>query len=152
MADVFRTTQTHAGSFGVENSKVSFGGDVAGHIAQAIQFNYQQPINMIYELGSRNVYFVAGHAAGQASLNRVIGPAFAADSLISKYNDICNPQDIIISATPSFCGRQTTSVRTLQYELQDVVLTSIGGSLSAADLMINESMQFMFINMAMGSL
>lgn len=145
MASVFSSGQTFKGGFRADQLTLTFGdSDVAGSVVQSIQFNYQQQVTTLYEVGSANVYLVGGRSQGTASMARVIGPASAAGDLISRYNDLCNPQDINLDTS---AGCPSSGSAPYQSILKDAVLTAISGSVTAQDAVMNEQMQFIFLDM-----
>jgi hypothetical protein len=177
MANIFNSNQVHAGSFHVGNSKVSFGGSSTDHLTQSIQFQYAQQVQMIYELGSvpsafpnttnatsQNVYYAGGRASGTATLARVLtGRPATQDTLLTMYNDICNPQEIKIEMTASACLRDRNSAgavipvntgtpapqttNTSVTTLDSAILQSLNGSIETQSAMFTQQMQFMFLNM-----
>lgn len=96
---------------------------------------------MLYEIGSENVYYVGGRAQGTATLARVIGPAPLAAQFINQFNDLCEPQDINFDASAGCQGGG------LNYTLEDAVLTTVSVSVTAQDVVINEQLQFIFIDL-----
>lgn len=150
MASVFAGGQTHRGGFRADQLKLSIGGQsVAGFLIQQVQFQYAQQVNLLYEIGSEFVYYVGGRAQGSASIGHIVGPANFAGTLIDKYKDICDPQDITFDASagcPSN-GASASSGRGILYTLEDAVLTTISVSVAAQDVVINQQLQFMFIDL-----
>jgi len=142
MPSVFAGGQTYNGGFRADQLTVTFAGtDVAGFLVQNIQFSYTQQITMLYEIGSENVYYVGGRAQGTATLGRVIGPAPLGAQFIQNFNDLCEPQDITFDATQGCVGGGTN------YTLEDAVLTTISVSTTAQDIVINEQLQFIFVDL-----
>ncbi len=142
MPSVFAGGQTYNGGFRADQLTVTFAGqDVAGFLVQNIQFSYTQQITLLYEIGSENVYYVGGRAQGTATLGRVIGPAPLGGQFISNFNDLCEPQDISFDASAGCEGGGTN------YTLEDAVLTTVSVSVTAQDIVINEQLQFIFIDL-----
>jgi hypothetical protein len=145
MASVFAGGQTHNGGFRADQLTLTFGGtDVAGFLVQNVQFTYTQQVTLLYEIGSAFVYYVGGRAQGQATLSRVVGPSQLAGTFISQFNDLCEPADIDFDASAG-CDSGGP-----HYTLEDAVLTTISLSVTAQDVVINEQLQFMFINLESG--
>jgi len=141
MPSVFAGGQTHKGGFRADQLTLTFAGtDVKGYLVQNVQFQYAQQVTLLYEIGSEYVYYVGGRAQGSASLARVIGPAPLAVDLIQKFNDLCNPQDISFNAS---AGCSTGGIK---YTLEDAVLTAVSVSVASQDVVINEQLQFIFID------
>lgn len=144
MASVFAGNQTYNGGFRADQLKLSFGGqNVAGFLVQNVQFQYAQQVSMLYEIGSENVYYVGGRAQGSATLARIIGPAPLSGLFIKKFNNLCQPADIGFNAS---AGCRSGGPN---YTLQNAVLTTISTSVAAQDVVINEQLQFIFIDLEM---
>ena len=142
MPSVFAGGQTHNGGFRADQLKLTFGGvDVAGFLVQNVQFQYAQQVTMLYEIGSANVYYVGGRAQGSATLARVIGPAPLGATFIQQFNDLCEPQDINFNASGGCRGGGSN------YTLEDAVLTTIAVSVTSQETLINEQLQFIFIDL-----
>lgn len=143
MAGVLGSTQTWAGSFKADLLKVNFNGVTGGMLVQNMQFNFSQQVSMLFELGSQNVYFVGGRAQGTASVNRIVGPGKAILTLFQGYGNICEPKDIDFTAEGG-CGGAQGGIR---YKLKKAVLTSVGASVDAQQIVISEQLQFMFVDL-----
>jgi len=141
MANVFGTTQNLAGAMRADGAKLLLNGAVVG-LAQQGQFNFSQRVSMLFEIGSNNVYYVGGRAQGTVTINRVVGPAVIAGDLISTLGDICSDRPTV---TLSAAGCQNGSGRT--YRMEGCILTTISGTVTAQEVVINESFQLMFINL-----
>jgi hypothetical protein len=149
MASVFAGGQTHRGGFRADQLSLTIGGEpVAGFLIQQVQFQYAQQVSLLYEIGSNFVYYVGGRAQGTASIGHIIGPSDFALKLLDKYKDLCYPQDISFKAGAGCDGpkaENTTSEMT--YTLEDAVMTTISVSVTAQDVVINQQLQFMFIDL-----
>lgn len=151
MANVFRATQKHNGSFQASDMVMRIrGAAVAGHVVQQIQMQYQQQITTLYEIGSNNVYYVGGRAQGTMSMARIAGPQAVPGIILSEFNNICDPGDMELSAGSDSCaaggaftGGQTNST----YLLGGVLVTSLGISTQAQDVVVNEQMAFQFLDL-----
>lgn len=143
MASVFAAPQKFNGGFRADGLKlVIAGSSVAGMAFQNVQFSFTQSVSLLYELGSNNVYYVGGRAQGTMSVGRIIGPARGALNLINNYGDLCNPRNIAFNASAG-CSAGAGA----KYQLKSAVLQAVGGSINAQDVVINEQLQFMFIDM-----
>lgn len=147
MPSVFAANQVLGGSIRADKVAVMFDGAPAtGMLLQNIQFNYTQQVTMLYEIGgvagSANVYYVGGRAMGTMSVARILGPARAQLNLITEFGDICTPKDMSFNATAGCAGN--TGVN---YKIHSAVLTTVGVSVAAQDVVIHEQLQFMFINL-----
>lgn len=151
MANVFRATQKHNGSFQASDMVMQINGaKVAGHVVQQIQMQYQQQITTLYEIGSNNVYYVGGRAQGNMSVARIAGPQSAPGIILTAYNNICAPGEMTLSAGSDSCaaggafsGGQLNST----YILGGVLVTSLGISTQAQDVVVNEQMAFQFLDL-----
>lgn len=142
MASVFAGGQTYNGGFRADQLRLTFAGlDVAGFLVQNVQFQYTQQITMLYEIGSSNVYYVGGRAQGSATLARVVGPAPLGAQFLRQFNDLCSPQDINFDASNGCRGGG------VNYTLEDAVLTTVSVSVQAQDVVINEQLQFIFVDL-----
>lgn len=160
MTAVFNNTQKYGGSFSAKYSTVAFSGYTEGHLSQQVQFQYQQQVTMLYELGSSSVYYVGGRAQGTATISKLVGPKGL--NIASLYQDICSPGSITITQN-SGCASSTpangvvgpasanSSVVGTTYDLQNAVLTSLSGTQTAQDVVFTETMSFMFLNLDMKS-
>lgn len=147
MPSVFAGGQNYNGGFRADQLTLTFGGtDVAGFLVQNVQFSYTQQITMLYEIGSENVYYVGGRAQGSATLSRVIGPAPLSSRFITQFNDLCNPQDINFN-TSAGCPVGGSRNGGLNYTLEDAVLTTIAANVTSQDVVINEQLQFIFVDL-----
>lgn len=143
MSSVFASPQTFNGGFRADKLKMQIAGsDVAGMLFQNVQFSFTQQITLLYEIGSNNVYYVGGRAQGTATVAHVVGPGEGVASLINEYGDLCEPKNIGFKATAG-CEAGTG----LGYTLISAVLTTVAGSVNANDLVINQQVQFMFIDL-----
>ncbi len=104
------------------------------------------------------VYYVGGRAQGSASIGRILGPASGQLAFLTTFNDVCKPADLEFDASNGCEGTFTpgafvgcngavpTQGIGVAYNLQKCVLTSIGVSVTAQDVVINEQSQLMFSN------
>ena len=151
MANVFKATQKHNGSFQASDLVMRINGaKQAGHVVQQIQMQYQQQITTLYEIGSNDVYYVGGRAQGTMSIARVAGPKAAPGIILNEYNDICKPGRMTLSAGSSSCtagGSFGSGQLTSEYKLGGVLVTSLGISTQAQDVVVNEQMAFQFLDL-----
>jgi hypothetical protein len=149
MADIFnRNTDSFGGSFAADNGTITFpaliggNGADAGLLVQNMGVNYSQQVTRLFEVGSPKIYYVGGRTSGQASIARVIGPRKIAAEFYQTYGDICNARTNTLhfsmtTGCDNFGGRAS-------YTAHFVVITNIGVTVTAADMLINEQMQMMF--------
>jgi hypothetical protein len=145
MSSVFASPQTYNGGFRADKLKLQIAGtDVAGMLFQNVQFSFTQQITMLYEIGSSFVYYVGGRAQGTATIAFVVGPGQAQSQLLQNYGDLCNPKNIGFKADAGCEGRTAGGIN---YTLISAVLTTVAGSVNSNDLVINQQLQFMFIDL-----
>ena len=133
------SSQTHNGSFRAEDLTVDFGGQSGvGALVQQAQFTVQRAVNMLYELGSNNVYYVGNRRQGTANLSRIVGNSSTFRQLITKFGDMCKPDTLTLTASGG-CGGASGTVN---YDLLNATLTSVGGSVTAQDIVITEQLAF----------
>lgn len=140
------------GAFQADKAKLLFTGTgVTGALVQGMNFTYGQQVTRLYEIGNAaagattNVYYVGGRTQGTGGLNRVIGPSATIKALYTAFGDVCKACDNVLTLdlTESNCCSNGGSQQII-YELKGVVLTQVGISLQAADMIINEQAQLMF--------
>ncbi len=145
-----------AGAFSAEDTTLSFAGvgsdgfSLAGGVGlltQSLQVSYSQNVTRLYEVGSPNSYLIAGRTQGQASLSRIIGPRAIQAAFYRKFGNVCNARsnNIDLAARMGCNGDNSGSLYSLA--IGGCVLTSVSISVSAQDMMINESLQMIFISL-----
>jgi len=154
MASPFGTTgipfQTHGGSFRAEDLTMTFGATKGsgqggpGALVQQVNFTLTRQIQTMYEIGSANVYYVGNRRQGQATMNRIVGGSADFATLVSTYGNMCEPKSVFLEASASTCGANKKGVT---YELKQATMSSIGGSVTAQDIVITESIGFMFLDL-----
>lgn len=142
MASVFGTEQKHKGSFRAEDLKMTFGGGGGdGALVQSANFTLTRQVNLLYEIGSTNVYYVGNRRQGQAQLSRIVGGAGSFQTLVTTYGDMCKPKDITMEASGG-CGGKG-----VKYNMKSATLTTIGASVTAQDIVITENVGFIFLDL-----
>jgi hypothetical protein len=145
MPDIFsRDVSNLAGVFTADRAKLTFRNGILNTLAQQVQFSYSQAITRLYEVGSSNIYYVGGRTQGQASLNRVVGPASTVCEIYRLYGDVCEARENVLTidleetdCSSGLSGRST-------YVLSFCVITGVGISVAAQDMIINESTTLMY--------
>lgn len=140
---VFGSKQVHNGSFKADKLKVNFGGVTTGMLVQNMQFNFQQQVQLLFEIGSENAYYVGGRAQGSAGISRIVGPGKVLLAFFQNYGDICTPKDIDFTAEGG-CGNAAGGIN---YKMKAAVLTSVGAQVDAQSIVITEQLQFTFIDL-----
>ena len=147
MADVFSRQVDHGGSFSSDAARLTFGTDFGlGMLVQSVNFNYSQQLSRLYEVGSGQVYLVAGRTNGKAGIGRIFGPKKLAAAFYTQFGDACKSADNNLRFTfTTGCGAASSGREGVF--LQHAVIDNIGVSVNANDMRINEQLSFMFMSM-----
>ena len=153
MADIFgRENMAYGGGFVSDKGIIQDGKGLSGLLMQNIQVQYQRPITKIYELGqagqASKVYYVEGRPQGSMTIGRVIGFNNSMATFYQQYGSACNANknDLSLNMSPAQCeGTQNLSLT-----MHACVLSSIGFSVQAQQLVINENSTLEFANMSFG--
>jgi hypothetical protein len=137
----FGNKQSHVGSFRAEDLTLTLGGQKAV-LVQQVQFTCNRTVNMLYEIGSNNVYYVGNRRQGQCQMSRVVGGNASMRQLITKFGNMCSPDTLELKATGSGGGKCSQAKRT--YTMLDATLTSIGASITAQEIVLTENLGFIF--------
>ena len=116
------------------------GSDGGGMLVQQAQFTVTRTVNMMYEIGSSNVYYVGDRRSGQAQLNRVVGGSANFRKLVTNYSNMCKPNDLVLTAGGGCEGVEAAGVN---YILKFATMTSIGSSVQAEQIIVNENLGFL---------
>lgn len=156
MADIFnRGGNDLKGTFSADGARVIFSGGGTplaggvGLLTQNIQGNYSQQVTRLYEVGSDGTFLVAGRTQGQVGMGRIMGPRPVQAAFYKNYGDVCNAPNNNLSLELTTGCQKPGQGGTGKYnvDLKSVVITTIGFSVAAADMMINEQLQALFISM-----
>ena len=124
---------------------------VTGLLTQQIGIQYSQPITRLYEIGTQYTYYVAGRPQGSANVARVLGPGSVMSELYACLGDVCNADqnDLCLCFQANCLGEGGASPQftAMQVGLKNVVLQSLGFSIQAQDMIINEQMSLFFTSM-----
>ena len=120
-----------------------------GLLVQQLQLAFQQQFARFYELSSRRVYYVAGRAAGQSSLNRVVGPQAVLEQFYDTFGSVCRAAGNSVSfRLKNRCATgpngEDLGQFTGSYLAKFCVLTQIGINGTAQDLVVNETSNMEF--------
>lgn len=146
--DIFsRKTDLFGGAFAADSSELNLPGSPSGKglLVQQLQFTYAQQITRLYEIGSQAIYYVGGRTNGDATINRILGPKKLATEFYTDYGDLCKAgsntlQFTMISQCPT--GAQTQGKADLVLGMS--VVTQVGVTMTAQDMLINEQMRIMY--------
>lgn len=161
MADVFQgTPMSYGGGFKSDVGMLETADGISGILMQNIQVTYQRPITKIYELGNAggprppllaaatkgtNVYYVEGRPQGSLTLARILGFAASINAFYVKYGSACNAGKNTM--TLALNSSQCTGGVQIKLAMSYCVLTSVGVSVNAQQLVINENCGMEFANM-----
>lgn len=142
--DVFSREVTFGGAFSADGARVTFADFGAGLLVQSLNYQYQQSISRLYEVGSPDIYLVAGRTQGQVSMQRVVGPKRILPEFYQQYGDVCNAgnNNVKFSASTG-CGGAVSTRQTI--DIRHAIVTALGGAVNANDMIINESLTMMFL-------
>ena len=150
MPEIFQRTATQlAGVFVADKGKLSFGGGVSTALVQQLQFGYSQNVARLYEIGNAgqvsNIYYVGGRTNGQLSIARVVGPSAVMGAFYAKFGNVCNAKGnhIRVSLSETDCSPPGGNIQ-VAYTCKFCVLTQIGITVAASDMIVNESAQIMY--------
>jgi len=161
MPDIFgRRPLQFGGAFAADDAFIRFGSNVkefgtgtggrqnpgVGLVTQNIQFSYQQPITRIYEVGTQLTYYIAGRPQGNANAARILGPSRVVAAFYEAFGNVCNAAKNFLWFTFNQ-GCAGPGAGRLSFRLNHVVLQSIGMSVSAQDMIINEQLAFFFTSL-----
>jgi hypothetical protein len=140
------------GAFSADSALLTFAGITGvGLITQQINFNYQQSVTRIYEVGTNFQYYIVGRSQGTAGLNRVLGPRPLAFAFYTVYGNPCNAAGNTINVSmQQGCGNANDPTGTGNLDtlsMVGVLLQSVGFSVQAEQMLISEQAQAMFISM-----
>lgn len=167
MADIYnRAGNQFGGSFASDAAKIVFSsggsgaaGDVVGGsggvglLTQTAQFNYSQQITRLYEIGSNYTFLVAGRTQGGLSMGRVLGPRKVQTQFYKNYGNVCNAANNNLSVVmETGCpvdsnGGIGGGLGSLAFLIKNCVIVSLGISVAAQDMIINEQFQAMFVSL-----
>ena len=121
-------------------------------LVQNLGFNYQQQVTRIFEIGTNLQFYVAGRTQGQMSLGRVLGPRPIALAFYQKYGNVCEAATNILDIQLATGCRATGEFASVNgqiyaFTMKFVVITSIGVTMAAQDMLINEQLSAMFASL-----
>ena len=161
MADVFQSApMSYGGGFRSDLGMLETTDGISGILMQNIQVTYQRPITKIYELGNAggprppllaaagtgtNVYYVEGRPQGSLTLARILGFAASINAFYVKYGSACKAGENTM--TLALNSAQCTGGDQIKLKMSYCVLTSVGVSVNAQQLVINENCGMEFANM-----
>ena len=150
MADVFSGGQKFAGAFKAGDLTMEIAGEpLAGAMVQNIQYQFNQQLNQFFELGSPSVFFVAGRAQGNLTINK-LAAAKGLNLAITNFNNVCEPKDIGFTSKTTGCGSGIAGGDlggTYSVTFKQCVLTGVTGQADAQSVVITHGLTMQFVNM-----
>ena len=163
---IYERQQTvHAGSFASDSAVLSVAGTgVELGIVQNVQLSFAQSIARVFDVGNGNltgqvpVWYVGGRAQGQATIARILGPKNTSlCDFYSRMGNVCLPQDLTFSFSAG-CGNSSYAQSSggaavpaaggkMSYTVKAAVITNVGITVGAQDMLINENVTLMFANL-----
>jgi hypothetical protein len=167
MADIFaRAGNDFRGAFSADAARVVFAGQGlasdaggVGLLTQNLSVNYAQQITRLYEIGTNATYLVAGRTFGNIGLGRVLGPRSVQLAFYTRYGNVCNAaqnnfnleMDAACTNAPNAGGAAVgQGSGNYRFAIRNSVITNIGIAIAAADMLVNEQLQMMFVSLDMG--
>lgn len=151
MADVFGTESKLAGVFKGTTFRLTLGGgsgSLEGALVQQVSIQYERQLTRIWELGSRNQYYVEGRAQGQGSLQQIVGPKGIVTGLLNELSDTCTATTRALTLTAGnragSCGVDGEATM----HLAGPTATSVTMGASAQEFVVNSGLVIMFTSMS----
>jgi hypothetical protein len=150
MADIFNRTQNYKSSFSADSTRLTFNipgaSDDVGLLVQSFNARYVQQVSRLYDLSEEGaVYFVAGRTAGDATLNKVIGPASLTKSFYQTFGDVCTMGNNNITLTGAIgCSTGNTNIELAGITLEQCCIAQFGIAVQVQNALIFENTGMMF--------
>ena len=170
MADSVFTSSANsvAGTFSVNNGGMAAGLNVPLGLVTNVGINYSQSINRLFDMNmdfrpannSSPMYYVGRRAQGNATIGRILGPKGDADdycAFYKEYGNVCGINESILftfkaddaERQPGGAG-STCNKRDMKFTIIDPLMTNIGITQNANDVIINENVTLMFADLKCG--
>lgn len=149
-SDIYaRTGNNFNGAFAADAARVVFGGDVSGVglLTQQLSVNYAQAVTRLYEIGTNFTYLIAGRTQGQVGMGRVLGPRPLQLGFYTKYGNVCNAATNNLNFEVSAGCTADTNGAPARFQLKNAVITNMGLSINAQDMLVNEQVNMLFISL-----
>lgn len=148
-ADVLgRQSAAFGGAYDSDRARLTVTGTgLGGLFVESVQANYQQQVNRVYDMTDRSIFYIKGQAQGQGNIGSLIGPKAGADAAIAALADICKPVSLSFDLAGAGCG--TAGGVGMGRTLKEATLMSVGMQGQAQDMLIRESLGFIFGSMTM---
>ena len=151
-ADMFQRRTTFGGGFNAVAAKVVFSGFRSGLALENVNVNYQQQIVRLWDLDgdSGNVYLVANHPQGNASIGKAIGPRAISTAFYERYGDVCRASEnnLMVQAKTG-CISNTAGVGSqsghIRLAMSGVVIAGVGVQITANNPVMRQNMNLTFV-------
>lgn len=156
MAAIYTRQNTKFISGFASDNAIMSAKDVKLGIVQNLQIQFAQQIARIYDITNGGgvgqaavnqaaVFYVGGRTNGQLTIARVVGPSVTGLSdFYTRASNVCVPIDLSFSFG---AGCQSGSSLNVTYAVTGAVMTNIGLTVGAQDMIINENVTLMFANL-----
>lgn len=158
--DIFgRRALQFGGAFAADSARIHLGINCedengfpiksSGLLTQQFNVQYQQPITRLYEVGTQLTYYVAGRPQGTASIARILGPGSLMSAFYACLGDVCNANfnDMCFCVETNCLGNPDQDFNAMEIGLKNVVLQSLGFSIQAENMIINEQLSLFFTSL-----
>lgn len=148
--DIFGTTkvQTAHGKMQFGTSEIIIGKASTDLVVQQVQAQVDRPINKLYEIGSTNMYYVAGRVKGQGVLKNVIGLTANSVNGMIAFGKLCGTEDktlkIKAPTGDNVCNEKGAAVTTKALVFKDAALSSVAVVAQAEQDLITADWTYMF--------
>ena len=125
------------------------------YLVQTVSFQYNQPINRLYEIGSANAYFAHGRSIGTLQIGRIIG-----EKLIT---ELMGPVGTGVWSTDLSKGApgsrtivlkkkgNTNQGANLQYIFLGAIIESYGAAMDANGMLVQENVTMQYGGLIFGT-
>ena len=151
--DMFKRRTTFGGGFNATSAKVLFAGFQSGLAFETMSVQYAQQVVRLWDLDGSggNTYLVAGHAQGNASVSKAIGPRALATAFYQRYGDVCRAsENQLFFHAETGCvsdsgGGGVTNAGAINLSMSGVVIEGVNLQVSANDPIMRQSFAMQFI-------
>jgi hypothetical protein len=151
-----RAGQDYGGTIAADATRLIFSsGDIlsnggVGLLTQNVAIQYSQAISRIYEIGTQKTFYVVGRAQGNMSMARILGPRQVQLGFYRKFGNACNAAENNVELTAeASClavdGTPLTTQGSYSFGIRHLVIVSMGITVGAMDMLVNEQLSMMFI-------
>jgi len=163
--DIFGRTQSIGNVFDPMDADavmMSFTGIAAGGgtglLIQDMGVNYTQDVQRLYELGSANVYFIAGRPAGDFTIAKIAGPQGTTGEFITQFGSPCNllnaANSAVIKMADKWCNDYSVgstdsggAASGANYKLASMLITGVSTTLNTRDFMVAQHLRGTFVSL-----